>query len=143
MPRHTPGWLARRLGIDEALEHRGLEVLEGSGQIRFADGHHEPTEIQLVDTRADPERARALRARWAAAGIERLSAGAPGLLAYNLSTISRADLERIEQLQRAHYRKLANLIAESTPGECVVLYSAQLLELRGTGGSPSAGRARG
>ena len=29
------------------------------------------------------------------------------------------------------YRKLVNIIAESEPGECVVLYAAQLLELRG------------
>jgi hypothetical protein len=40
------------------------------------------------------------------------------------------DLERIERLQRAHYRTIVNLIAESAPGECVVLYSVQLLELR-------------
>ena len=63
-------------------------------------------------------------------GVERLRAGAAGLLSYNLSTVSRADLQRLEQLQRAHYRQLVHLIAESSPGECVVLYAAQLLELR-------------
>ena len=106
--------------------------------MRSSGSHYEPTEIQAVDTRADPERARELRARWASVGVERLRAGAPGLLAYNLSAISRADLERIEQLQRAHYRKLVNIIAESTPGECVVLYSAQLLELRASAGPEAA-----
>jgi hypothetical protein len=129
LPAHQPGWLARRLGISEALEHQSLGVLERSGQVRFAGGRYEPTQIQSVDTRADPERARELRARWATAGIERLRAGAEGLLSYNLSTVSRADLARLEQLQRAHYRRLVNIIAESQPGECVVLYSAQLLEL--------------
>jgi len=107
----------------------------GSGRIRAARGQGRessgPRELQSVDTRADPERARNLRASWASVGVERLRAGAPGLLSYNLGMVSRADLERIERLQRAHHKKIVNLIAESTPGECVVLYSAQLLELAG------------
>ncbi len=127
---HEPGWLAGRLGISEQLEQSSLEVLERSRQIHFTGRHYAPTEIQSVDTRADPQRARQLRADWAAVGVERLRAGAQGLLSYNLSTVSRADLKRLEQLQRAHYRKLVNIIAESTPGECVVLYAAQLLELQ-------------
>jgi transcriptional regulator with XRE-family HTH domain len=131
LAKHQPGWLARRLGISEALERQSLDVLERSGQVRRAGGLYEPTQIQSVDTRADPERARELRARWASTGVERLRDGAAGLLAYNLSTVSRADLARLEQLQRAHYRRLVNVIAESQPGECVVLYSAQLLELCG------------
>jgi hypothetical protein len=134
LPRHVCGWLAERLGIEPALEHTSLEVLERSGQIRFTGHHYELTRVQAVDTRADAERARELRARWASVGVDRLRAGALGLLSYNLGTVSRADLGRIEQLQRAHYRKLVNLIAESAPGDCVVLYSAQLLELRGASG---------
>jgi transcriptional regulator with XRE-family HTH domain len=135
-PRHEPGWIARRLGIDLAVERSSLAVLERSGQIHFDGRRYEPTEIQSVDTRADPARARALRATWAAVGVERLRAGEPGLLSYNLGMVSRADLERLEQLQRAHYRKLVNVIAESTPGECVVLYAAQLLELTAARGAP-------
>jgi hypothetical protein len=106
--------------------------------VQQSGGRYEPTQIQSVDTRADPERARALRASWACVGVERLRAGAPGLISYNLGMVSRADLERIERLQRAHYKKIVNVIAESAPGECVVLYSAQLLELRG-GPRPAAG----
>jgi len=128
-PAHQPGWIARRLGISPELEQSSLDVLLRSGQIQHNEGRYEPTEIQSVDTRTDPERARALRASWASVGVERLRAGAPGLLSYNLGMVSRADLERIELLQRAHYKKIVNLIAESSPGECVVLYSAQLLEL--------------
>ncbi|MEO8180768.1 MAG: DUF4423 domain-containing protein [Deltaproteobacteria bacterium] len=128
---HEPGWIARRLGISPELERASLDVLERSGQIRYSDHHYVPIQIQAIDTRADPSRARALRAGWATTGVERLSSGAPGLLSYNLSTISRADLERLEHLQRAYYRELVTIIAESAPSECVVLYAAQLLELRG------------
>jgi hypothetical protein len=130
LPAHEAGWIARRLGIAEELERASLEVLERSGQIRFVGSHYVPVKIQAVDTRADPQRARELRAGWASVGVERLRAGAPGLLSYNLSSVSRADLERLERLQRAYYRELVNIIAESGPPECVVLYSAQLLELR-------------
>lgn len=133
LPRHEPGWLARRLGITEELEQVCLELLERSGQIRWQGQHYLPAQLQLVDTRSDPTRARELRAGWATVGVERLRAGAPGMLSYNLSSVSRADLERIEQLQRAHYRQIVNIIAESTPSECVVLYAAQLLALSGGG----------
>jgi uncharacterized protein DUF4423 len=129
LPRHEPGWVARRLGIDPSLERSALDILQRSGQIQWDGDRYVPTEIQSVDTRADPERARELRASWATVGVERLRAGAEGLLSYNLGMVSRADLKQLEQLQRVHYRKLVNLIAESEPGECVVLYSAQLLEL--------------
>jgi uncharacterized protein DUF4423 len=138
LPRHEPGWIARRLGIDVSLERRSIEVLERSGQVRFDGQRYAPAEIQSVDTRADPERARELRASWAAVGVGRLRAGADGLLSYNLGVVSRADMKRLEQLQRAHYRKLVNLIAESTPGECVVLYSAQLLELTAAPDAPES-----
>lgn len=133
LPRHEPGWLARRLGITEQLEQASLEALERSGQIRRQGQHYRPVQLQLVDTRSDPDRARELRAGWAAVGVERLRSGAPGMLSYNLSSVSRADLERIEQLQRAHYRQIVSIIAESTPSECVVLYAAQLLALSGGG----------
>jgi len=128
---HEPGWIARRLGIDVSLERESLEVLERSQQVLFSGSHYMPTQIQSVDTRADPERARELRAGWAGVGVERLRGGASGLLSYNLSTVSHADLQRLERLQRAYDRKMVNIIAESAPAECVVLYAAQLLELSG------------
>jgi hypothetical protein len=134
-----PGWIARRLGISLELERASLAVLERSQQIERRGDRYLPAEVQSVDTRADPERARELRAGWAKVGVERLRAGAPGLLSYNLGMVSRADLKRLEQLQRAHYRKLVNIIAESSPAECVVLYAAQLLELRGPGGALPGG----
>ncbi len=71
-----------------------------------------------------------LRAGWAAVGVERLRAGAPGLLSYNLSAVSQADLQRLEQRQRAYYREMVGIIADSAPAQCVVLYAAPLLELR-------------
>jgi len=132
LPVHEAGWVAARLGISAELEHASLGVLERSGQVRFDGSHYQPTKIQSVDTRADPARARELRAGWASVGVGRLKAGAAGVLSYNLGTVSREALKRLEALQRAYYRDMVSIIAESEPAECVVLYSAQLLELRGS-----------
>lgn len=129
LSHHEPGWLAARLGISPSMETQSFESLERSGQVHWTGTHFRPVKTGLVDTRTDPERARQLRAWWAKVAIERLQGGTPGLLAYNLSVISQADFKRIEQLQRAHYRQMVSIIAESLPGECVVLYGAQLVDL--------------
>jgi hypothetical protein len=50
--------------------------------------------------------------------------------------VSRAGMQRLETLQRAYYREMVNIIAESAPAECVVLYAAELLELRSDGAAP-------
>ncbi len=133
---HEAGWIARRLGISLELERASLVVLHRARQVLFTGSHYVPTKIQSVDTRADPERARQLRAGWARVGVERLAAGSPGVLSYNLSTVSRAGMQRLETLQRAYYREMVNIIAESAPAECVVLYAAELLELRSDGAAP-------
>jgi hypothetical protein len=132
LDEHRIGWIAGRLGITAELEQECLELLEETHQIEWAGTLYKVIAPLAVDTRFDPKRARALRAGWAEEGIRRLRQDAPGLLSYNLSTVSRHDLRRIEQLQRAHYRQLVTIIAESSPAECVLLYTAQVVELGGT-----------
>ena len=43
LPAHEPGWIARRLGISEALERRSLDDLLGSGQAQPSGGRYVPT----------------------------------------------------------------------------------------------------
>jgi hypothetical protein len=50
--------------------------------------------VQAVDFRRDPEAAQRLKAFWAALAAERSKAQRPGLFAYNVFAVSRADLER-------------------------------------------------
>jgi transcriptional regulator with XRE-family HTH domain len=42
LPAHQPGWIARRLGIAEALEQSSLDVLLRSGQVQLQAGRFEP-----------------------------------------------------------------------------------------------------
>jgi hypothetical protein len=52
-----------------------------------------------------------------------------GLFAYNLFTVSLADLERIRELQRAFFRELRAIVAASRPEERVVIANLQLFAL--------------
>ncbi|MET0410356.1 MAG: DUF4423 domain-containing protein, partial [Polyangiaceae bacterium] len=131
LPRHRAGWLAARLAITRDIEQTSLELLEHAGQVRWTGSHYAPASEGLVDTRSDPERARGLRAWWTEVNLKRLKQNGPGLFSYNLSAVSRRDLERIEALQREHYREIVRIVSESSAAECVVLYTAQLAELAG------------
>jgi transcriptional regulator with XRE-family HTH domain len=131
LPHHEPGWIARRLGIPVEEEARCLEVLRASHQIAWRKGRWRPTRVLSVDIREDPEAARRLKAFWAQVALDRLVQGAPGLFSYNLFTVSEADRRQLEDLHRAYYRQLRAIVAQSTPGEHVVLANVQLLGFDG------------
>jgi hypothetical protein len=130
---HEPGWLAARLGLPAEEETRSLDLLLRSGQvIREASGLYAPARVSTVDTRRDPEAARKLRVFWSRAASERIErAGEKQQIAaaYNLFGVSRADLQRLRELQRAYFRQMRAIIAESEPVETVVLANMQLIEL--------------
>ena len=75
------------------------------------------------------KRARQLKASWLEVGRQRLLNGAPGMWAYNLFSISSKDLTRLEDLHRAYFREMQRIVSESTPGEHVALFCAQLFPL--------------
>ncbi|MDD9966559.1 MAG: DUF4423 domain-containing protein [Myxococcales bacterium] len=140
LPRHEPGWLARRLGLPEEMEAQCLRLLEDGGQIALQDGHYQPVGVGLVDTGRDPAGARRLRLFFSQAATTRLQT-APGPTAssaYNLFGISRADLERLRDLQRAYFRQMRAIIAESSPVEAIVLANMQLVELADAGDADGA-----
>jgi hypothetical protein len=129
LPEHTPGWLAQRLGTTEAVERESVDVLERAGQIAWKGAHYSALEASLVDTRTDPQRARALKVWWTQLALERMKAGTPGVFAYNLCSLSKEGLHKVEKLQRAYFRQMSQIIADSKGAEHVVLYAAQLLRL--------------
>jgi transcriptional regulator with XRE-family HTH domain len=130
---HDPGWVAARLGLAAEEETRSLDLLLRSGQvIRDGNGRYAPARVSTVDTRRDPEAARRLRVFWSRVAAERSEhAGeSPQITAaYNLFGISHADLQRLRELQRAYFRQMRAIIAESNPVETVVLANMQLIEL--------------
>jgi transcriptional regulator with XRE-family HTH domain len=127
--RHGERWLANRLGISVAQVGAGLERLATTNQIRKQRGKWRAGRVIVVDTSQDAARSRELKAAWASVALERLRAGAPGNYGFSLFAASRKDIRRLRDLHLEYVRAMQNLIAESTPGECVGLYCAQLLDL--------------
>ena len=136
LPEHVPGWIATRIGLTLAQEEESLKLLRDTGQIRRRRGRFEVFETGLVDTRPNPEAARRLREFWAVQAAERVKAQPSGAFAYNLFTVSIADLERIRALHRAYFRELRAIVAQSEPAETLALVTMSLLELEAA--EPSA-----
>ncbi len=129
LPAHQVGWIGARLGLPMAEERRCLESLSRAGVVKEVDGRLVVDEGLSVDTRADPESLRALKAHWLEVAQDRLEgAGAGDLYFYNLISLSRRDLERLRGLQRAYFRELRAVVAASEPPETVALASLQLVE---------------
>ncbi|MEY4549385.1 MAG: Family ership [Pseudomonadota bacterium] len=129
LPAHKPGWIGGMLGIDQAEEEACLELLADTGQIERRQKKWHVKQVLTVDTRKDPEAARHLKAWWARVGSERFLAQAEGVFSYNLFAVSNADLERIEALQRAYFRELRSIVAQSAPVENVAVVNLQLFSL--------------
>jgi DNA-binding phage protein len=129
LTKHQTSWLAEQLGATHTRTQEMLDLLEQKGQIRWSGTHYELASLGALDTRSDPERARALKAYWCRTALEHVESGGEGLSSYNVSVISRADLLKLQELQRAHYREMSRIIAASEPADCVVLYCAQLFAL--------------
>lgn len=83
----------------------------------------------MVDFRRDPEAAQGLKAFWAQQAAERVRQGPQGLSAYNVFAVSRRDLSRLQDLQRAYLNEMRSIIAASEPSEVVALASFQLLPM--------------
>lgn len=132
LPEHRPGWLAERLGMPLDEERRCLALLLESGQVVFDGQRYAPARVMAVDTRRDPEAARRLRMFWTRTAAERLALAGQGnqsTSAYNVFGVSRADLARLRELQRAYFRQMRAIIAQSEPVEAVVLANLQLVQL--------------
>ena len=130
LPRHEPGWIARRLGLDVASEQPALDLLLATGQIRrTADGYEPVDDARVLDTRRDPRGALELRVFWSEVALARLRAGSDGLFSHSVFAVSEKDLARIRELQKAYYQEVRTIIAESQPVERVALLNVQLVPL--------------
>jgi transcriptional regulator with XRE-family HTH domain len=129
LKRHQPGFIANWLQIPREEEDRCVALLLESGQIKKERGRLIPGAALTVDTRRDAARSRQVKAWWADVARERLLRGAEGTFSYNLFSVSRADLERIQELHRAYFRELRRIVADSEPSECIALATVHLFEL--------------
>ncbi len=129
LPGHHPGWIAKRIGITREQEDDCLDVLSKASQIEMQSGLWRVRAVRALDTSREPEASHHLK-QWAMnVARERHTAGARGTFGYNLFTVSEEGFEKLAQLQVDYFRRMQAIIAESEPGECVGLYSVQLLTL--------------
>jgi hypothetical protein len=138
LPRHEPGWIAARLRIDPAHEQRCVDQLTAAGILRKEAGRYSVTGALTVDTRSDPEAVRQLMAHWSEVALQRFGAGRKtDLFAYNVLSVSHADLRRIRELLRSTYREIRSIVAASQPCETAALINLQLVGWSGES-DPSA-----
>ena len=122
-------WIARQLGISVDRAREALAVLEGAAQIKKTARGYRLRDVGAIDTGQDPERAHALKIAWFRTALERLEAGTPARFGYSVFAVSKADLTRLHDLHLQYVRAMQEVIARSTPSECVGLYCSQLLAL--------------
>jgi transcriptional regulator with XRE-family HTH domain len=126
---HEPGWIAARLGISRADEDAALALLRRSNQISRRGGRYAPRAVTTVDTRRDARAEGSLK-RWTSAmALERMQRDGDGQFSTNLFTVSARDFERLRELQRAYFRQLRAIVAESEPAERVAIVNVQLFGL--------------
>lgn len=95
------------------------------------DLHWQPVEQRAIDLRAGNAAAKSLAAWWVRVAAERAQAQ-PGMFAYNVSGVSRPDLDRIQALQVDFLKQVRAIVAESEPVEQVALVAVQIFALDGS-----------
>jgi hypothetical protein len=125
----SAGQIASELGITTTEARAALELLETTDQIERRGSTFAVKQVYNVDLAQDPEAVQKLKAWAAEIGLMRIKAGSEGLYSYNLFCVSEHDYAELQRLQRAYYRQLRAIVAESTPSERVVMANLQLFAL--------------
>jgi transcriptional regulator with XRE-family HTH domain len=127
-PRHRDAYVAECLGIApeqvRACVARLLEahVIEKKGA-RFAVRSQ-----SAVDTQGGKEALQRLKAHWSTVAADRLTAAREGdYFAYNVVSVSAADLARIRERLLVTFREIRSLVAASQPEEVAALINLQVV----------------
>ena len=115
--RPTARTISILTGLPDAEVEASPRLLRDSGQVIPRGERDVPSEVQVVDFRRDPDAAQRLKAFWAALAAQRATPPRAGLFAYNVFSVSRADLVKLQTLQRAYLNEMRTVIAQSQPSE--------------------------
>jgi hypothetical protein len=133
--RQGPALLAARAALQAALQAASQAAVAagstatGSAAAGSTAGEAAVGAAAAVDTRRDPATSLRLKGHWAEVGLRRLEQGNPGQFSYNVFCVSDADLARLRALHRQYFQQLRAIVAESQPGERVVVANVQLFAL--------------
>ncbi|MFZ5893089.1 MAG: DUF4423 domain-containing protein [Myxococcota bacterium] len=120
--------LARTLGRSPRAIRACIETLLRGQVLGKVRDRYRLTGSLSIDTNADAARERAARAYWTKLAHERVKApSARDLCSYNVFSVTRADYEKLKQLQREFFRGARALIAASEPTEMAGLLLVNLV----------------
>lgn len=126
--RHSKGLLARALGISETEEASCLARLQTARLIEYRNGKYRIHPTHTVDTRGGQEALRSLKQHWSRVATDRIPEGRDtDFFAYNVMSLSRADLAQVRSILTAAFREIRSLVAASQPEEVAALVNLQLL----------------
>jgi transcriptional regulator with XRE-family HTH domain len=135
--KHDAGWLSRQLDIAEDDVARCVSRLLEAGIVQQDGAHIRVAGALTVDTRTDPLAMRALLAHWCEVALARHGRGrSTDLFAYNVFSVTHADLARVRELLRSTFRELRAIVAASEPSETAALVNLQLVAFRETDDLP-------
>lgn len=130
LPKHSSGWFASRLGLTTRQEEDCLTLLVTLGRLRLEGSKYvRAVEALTVDSRPNREQTQRLAVHWMRQAAERTQNGQPVRLAFNLFGLSRADAERLRELQRRYFAELRAIVAASEPTEVALVAQFSLMEL--------------
>lgn len=145
LPRHDDVWLAERLDLVTENVRAGIAHLTAAGLVRRRGRRYIAESPATVDTQAPRAALASLKQHWSRVAAERVpTARNEDLFAYNVVSVSRADLQRIKQLLRASFREIRTIVASSAPEEVAALVNLQLVAFlpAGAPASTAAGAQR-
>ncbi len=137
--RHQPGFIGSCLGLSPKEEAEALLLLERAQVVQRRRHKFVIVDPNPVDTRGGKEALHHLKEHWTRVAIRRLrEPRSEDLFAYNVMSVSEADVGRIREKLSATFREIRSIVAASKPEQLVALVNLQLLTFdpgRGGGGS--------
>jgi len=125
---HEDGFIARVLGISLEEERRCLRALADSNAVALAGKRYVVRGATTVDTQGGAALSHRLKRHWCEVASDRLSVPRDSeLFAYNVVSVSRADLQVIQERLRSAFRDIRSIVAASQPEEAAAVINLHLV----------------
>jgi transcriptional regulator with XRE-family HTH domain len=126
--RHRPGFIGSCLGLSPEEETECLHLLERAQVVERRRRGFAIVDPNPVDTRGGKEALHHLKEHWTRVAASRLrEPRTEDLFAYNVMSVSEADLGQIREKLSATFREIRSIVTASKPEQVVALVNLQLL----------------
>lgn len=125
---HEDGFIAAVLGISIEEERRCLRALADSNAVALVGKRYVVRGSTTVDTQGGAALFHRLKRHWCEVASDRLSTPRDSeLFAYNVVSVSRADLQVIQERLRSAFRDIRSIVAASQPEEVAAVINLHLV----------------